>query len=73
MDVNNNFDKWNNISKELKFAEANQQLQNDLFYFLDKIGVKVETTSIGLKFISGMSALTFSKSSSKTIDILLSC
>lgn len=43
MDVNNNFDKWNNISKELKFAEANQQLQNDLFYFLDKIGVRVET------------------------------
>ena len=43
MDVENNFDKWHNISKELKFAEANETLGNNLFYFLDKIGVKVQT------------------------------
>tara|TARA_Y100000593_G_C4318066_1_gene342047 strand:+ start:344 stop:5311 length:4968 start_codon:yes stop_codon:yes gene_type:complete len=42
-DVSEDFTKWDNIAKNLKFKEANNELASSLFYFLDRAGIKVET------------------------------
>ena len=41
--VNDNWTSWENVSSELKIAEAQSNLEMSLHHFLNKVGVKVRT------------------------------